>query len=316
MKHSIKVTLILITLFFVAQIIGIAVTGFYAPREIQIEIGEEDNQTWINYTTYDLPFWMNPPPESNDPGMKLFSIVIAIALVVVIMLVLMKIRAEFFLRSWFFIVISLAMAITLNMILILFSVKDPQWLALLFAIPLAYIKLFRRGVYSHNFTELLIYPGIAAIFVPLMNLWTTIALLVIISIYDVYAVWHAGFMQKMAKYQMEKLKFFAGFFVPYVGKKERELINRSIKNNKSTKDKNVKVNIAILGGGDVVFPIVLSGVVLHIWGLIPALIIAIGATIALSVLFYYSEKGKYYPAMPFISAGCFAALIVAYFFRF
>jgi len=74
----------------------------------------------------------------------------------------------------------------------------------------------------------------------------------------------------------------------------------------------MKVNIALLGGGDVVFPIILAGVVLHTWGLIPALIISIGATIALGLLFYYSEKGKFYPAMPFISAGCFIALGIAY----
>jgi len=41
------------------------------------------------------------------------------------------------------------------------------------------------------------------------------------------------------------------------------------------------------------------------------LIISVGATIALSLLFYFSEKGKFYPAMPFISMGCFAALLIA-----
>ena len=78
------------------------------------------------------------------------------------------------------------------------------------------------------------------------------------------------------------------------------------------KDKRIRINIALLGGGDVVFPIILAGVVLNALGLLPALIISLGATIALATLFYYSEKGKFYPAMPFITAGCFIGLAVAY----
>ena len=161
-----------------------------------------------------------------------------------------------------------------------------------------------------NITELFIYPGIASIFVPLLNIWTVVLLLILISIYDIYAVWHAGFMQKMAQYQIKKLKFFTGFFVPYLGKKQRDLIKGAASNSK-LKNKKIKVNVAILGGGDVVFPIILAGVVLNSLGLIQAIIISIGATIALAWLFYISEKGKFYPAMPFISIGCLIALGLA-----
>lgn len=169
-------------------------------------------------------------------------------------------------------------------------------------------------MFVHNITELLIYPGIASVFIPLLSIWAVIFLLFVISIYDMYAVWHAGFMQKMAKYQIEKLKIFSGFFVPYVGKKERELIKNAKRSNTlhKLKKKKIKVNVAILGGGDIVFPIILAGVVLQTLGFLQALIISIGATLALSYLFYISEKGKFYPAMPFISAGCLIALGIAY----
>jgi presenilin-like A22 family membrane protease len=45
--------------------------------------------------------------------------------------------------------------------------------------------------------------------------------------------------------------------------------------------------------------------------LIPALITVAGSTLALFLLFYYSQKGKFYPAMPFISAGSIAGLLIA-----
>lgn len=125
-----------------------------------------------------------------------------------------------------------------------------------------------------------------------------------------YAVWHAKFMQKMAKYQINQLKIFSGFFVPYLSPKDKIALEKAKK--LKLKNMKIKVNVAILGGGDVIFPIILAGVVLNTFSLISAIIISLGATVALGVLFYYSEKGKFYPAMPFISAGCFIALGIVY----
>ena len=121
-------------------------------------------------------------------------------------------------------------------------------------------------MFVHNATELLIYPGIAAIFVPLLSLVTVSILIILISLYDMYAVWHSGFMQKMAKYQIKTLKVFSGFFIPYLGPKEKALMAK-MKNSKSKLLKKIKINIAILGGGDVVFPMIMAGVVLRSLGL-------------------------------------------------
>jgi len=303
MKHSIKIVIILLGMFFLTQLIGILVIHQYSP-----EVKQVVNEQGIleNKTIYNLPYGMEPPPDIT-PSTTLFSIVLAMAIAVVFMLILMRYKVEFFLRAWFFVVVTLALGITIYAFLS--GVKYAQIIALIIAIPLAAIKLFKRNIIVHNITELFIYPGIAAILVPLLNIWTVVILLVLISIYDIYAVWHAGFMQKMAQYQISKLKFFTGFFVPYLGKKEKKLIKQAKESNE--KDKKIKVNVAILGGGDVIFPIILAGVVLNQLGLIPALIISVGATLALAFLFYISKKGKFYPALPFISAGCFLALGIA-----
>mgnify|MGYP000265347094 CR=1 FL=1 len=307
MKHSLKITLILLAMFFLTQLIGLAVINAYRPEVKDVVL---QNGSIVEKEVYNLPYGMNPPEETT-PKTNLISIFIAIGLAVVIMLFLMKYRLEIFFRIWFFLVVALAIGITLNSLLL--DVPYSSLISFLIAIPISFIKIFKRNIVVHNLTELLIYPGIAAIFVPLLTVWTVVILLVVISIYDIYAVWHAGFMQKMAKYQIHKLKLFSGFFIPYLGKKERELMrsNSKSKNNQ----KKIKVSVAILGGGDVVFPIILSGVVFLQFGLISALIVSIGATLALASLFYASQKGKFYPAMPFISAGCFIALILVYLIR-
>jgi len=304
MKHSLKIVIILLSMFFITQLIGIAVINQYSPQ-VQQTIDDQGNIT--NKTTYNLPYGMDPP-EGIEPKHTLISIIIAIAIAVVFMLILMRYKAELFLRTWFFVVVTLALAITFNAFFP--EMRYTSLIALIISIPLAALKLFKRNIIIHNLTELLIYPGIAAIFVPLLNIWTVVLLLIIISIYDIYAVWHAGFMQKMAQYQIKKLKFFTGFFVPYLGKVEKMKLEQAQKSPKF-KNKKIKINVAILGGGDVVFPIILAGVVFNQLGFVQSLLIAFGSTLALAWLFYISKKGKFYPAMPFISTGCLIALGIA-----
>ena len=309
MKHILKITVILVIMFFIAQIIGIFVANVYQPQIIQVT--NETTGEIINQTNYGIPYGLEPP-EEIAPGEAIWSIVISLIIAVSLMLILMKIRAEIFIRVWFLFVVTVGIALALNAFLI--KIPNASIIAIAIAIPLAIIKIFQRNMIVHNLTELLIYPGIASVFIPLLNILSVVILLLFISAYDIYAVWHAGFMQKMAKYQIEKLKLFSGFFIPYMDKKTRALVKKAkkTKSKKGKKGKKIGVNVAILGGGDVVFPIILAGVVLPVFGILSALIISIGATIALSVLFYYSEKGKFYPAMPFITAGCLLALGVVY----
>ena len=305
MKHSLKITLILLAMFFLSQLVGLSVIHSYSPTISQTT---DANGTIVNVTNYNLPYGM-APPQGTDANVNLISIVLAVIIAALAMFFLMKFGANVFLRIWFLFVITLALGITINSLIQ--NVAYSSIIALIVALPFALIKVFQRNIIVHNITEVLIYPGIAAIFVPLLNVWTVSLLLVLISLYDMYAVWHSGSMQKMAKYQIKQLKIFSGFFIPYLGRKEKDLVRNS-RISKNKKVKNLKVSVAILGGGDVVFPMILAGVVLNTLGLIPALMISIGATIALAVLFYFSEKGKFYPAMPFISIGCFIALALAY----
>ena len=306
MKHTVKITLILISMFFIAQLIGIYVAHVYLP-----EIKQVVNQTTgevTNQTIYNLPYGLDPPADIK-PQESIISIIIALIIAVCLMLLLMKLKVDNFLRLWFTIVVILGIAIALNAILI--KVNNAAIIAVIIAIPLGILKIFHRNMIVHNATELLIYPGIATVFIPILNVWAVVVLLIIISLYDMGAVWHAGFMQKMAKYQMPKLKLFSGFFVPYIKKEDRLMLKQAKKDGK--KMKKIRVNLAILGGGDVVFPILLAGVVLRTFNSVwPALIISIGATLALAFLFYKSEKGKFYPAMPFISIGCLIALGIVY----
>lgn len=306
MKHNVKITLILLGMFLLAQLIGLYVIS--------------------SYTTQELPYGMQPP--EIEPQVSIINIVIAMVIAIFLIFLLMKIKASFLIRIWFFIVVTVALSITLNSVLSNFHLISfpTSLIAVIIALPLAIYKIFKRNILIHNLTELLIYPGIASIFVPILNLWAVILLLLLISIYDIYAVWHSGFMQKMAKFQIEKVRVFAGFFLPYLTKKQKDKIKLLRQKYKEKKFKNskqkliatkIKVNLAILGGGDVVFPIIMAGVVLRTisLGILPALFVSLFATLALFLLQIAAKKGKFYPAMPFITAGCLLGLVVGYLIR-
>ena len=81
---------------------------------------------------------------------------------------------------------------------------------------------------------------------------------------------------------------------------------------KQFKKAKIKVSLAILGGGDIVFPIITAGVFYKVFGILSALIIVIFANIALLLLFVMARKGKFYPAMPFITSGLYLGMLVSW----
>lgn len=250
-----------------------------------------------------------------------------------------------------FICLTLALSLFLYPILpiTLFSIGDKQLvLAEMIALPLAicltFFKIVKRNILVHNFTELFIYPGLAVIFLPLFGysenfgVLTAAILLIAISIYDMIAVWKTKYMIRLAKFQIKHLKIFTGFFMPYVRPKDRikiqkmrvlakreEKRKRAKKKGKIKKAKakkkakkrkrlRIKVEIGALGGGDVAFPLIFAGTILLAFGLLASIITILCTTLALGLLLWFSEKGKFYPAMPFLSAGCFLGLALVLIF--
>ena len=80
------------------------------------------------------------------------------------------------------------------------------------------------------------------------------------------------------------------------------------------KKKKIKANVAVLGGGDIIFPIITAGVMLNTFGILSALLVMAGATFGLGLLFFMAKKKKFYPAMPFITTGIFLGIGLSYFF--
>ena len=322
MNHKKSIVAILIGLFLLTQFIGLYVVYSYSPTT-QTIINPATGETQEISVEQELPFGLESSEEDGNPNF--ISIVFAFVFAFAIIFVLMKYKWKFVIRSWFFLVVVLALGIAINALL-KNSITQAALVAIIIATPLAFVKIFRPNVILHNLTELLIYPGIAAVFVPILlrteaatffgKIWPIVTLLVLISLYDAWAVWKSGIMQKMAKFQMEELRLFGGFMIPSVSDKIKKQIKRIKQKYKGKRipnkirKKKFKIGLAILGGGDVIFPIIAAGVFLRSFGLGAALFVTLGALAGLTGLFLTTKKGKAYPAMPYITVGIFLGMIL------
>ena len=224
-------------------------------------------------------------------------------------LLLIRFKKKLLWKLWFFLAVVLSLSIA-------FSAFMNSLVAFVLALGLAGYKIFRPNVFIHNITEVFVYGGLAAIFVPIMNVLAVFLLLILISVYDFIAVFKIKHMVTMAKFQTDS-KVFAGLFIPYKrGKKEKKI-------KKGVKVKRM-VKTAILGGGDIGFPLLFAGVVMKglmlengaLIGFLETLIIPVFVSAALLLLFVKGQKDKFYPAMPVLSLGCFVGYFVVWLVSF
>ena len=252
----------------------------YIDKEITEETG---------VVTYkELPSGLERPEVA--PNYSFILITAAVIVGTLILLVIVKFKKYGIWKAWYFVSVLVTLSIAWAAFL-------PQLYAWIAAAVAAGLKILKPNFIIHNLTELFIYSGLAAIFVPVINIFSASILLILISIYDVYAVLKSKHMIKLAKFQTST-NLFAGLSIP----KSFKSIKAVPAGKKVTSGQE---EVAIIGGGDIGFPLLFAGAIMQQFGFQKAFIIPIFASLCLAFLFYISKKGKFYPAMPFIAAGCF-----------
>ncbi len=318
MKHNIKITLVLLTFFLISQLIGIALLYKTIDPKKSAETGKTE--------FYDLALQERPELEEQT---SYIPIIIMVIIGTILLLILIKFKLFMVWKIWYLLAIMTTLSTS-------FAVMIQPTIAIILAVILGLWKVFKPNIYIHNLTELFIYPAIALLFVPVINIFSITMLLILISIYDAYAVWKSKHMVTLAESQT-KAQLFAGLYIPYNAKDGMNQSNNqqkttshtnttytttsttsnTSKNHENQKNQPISSQsngprTAVLGGGDIAFPLLFTGVMLKIYGINAALIVPIFTTIALALLFFYGKPNRYYPAMPFISAGCAISYGVIY----
>ena len=273
MKHPFTVVLIILAVWIAAQSIGLLVVEHYGVT--------------------DLPAGVERP--DTDAQGVLWYLLIGIAIGTGLLLLLARFNQERLWAVWFSLAVFMLSYIALSAFL-------PLTAALLVSGVFVWLKVDTRLHWiPRNIPELFLYAGIAGVFVPMLTLPIALLLLLAISIYDAIAVWRSKHMVSLARFQIESGRF-AGFSIPRAITTPKAAKSDAKKGAKKAKPVQ-HGGSAILGGGDFAFPLLFSGTLLLTLGWVPAIGSVIGGYIALLLLFTYSQKNKFYPAMPFLAAG-------------
>ncbi|MBI1935263.1 hypothetical protein HYS31_02380 [Candidatus Woesearchaeota archaeon] len=297
MKHSLKVTISLIVLFLLAQVIGLLVVNQYIDHQKTTETKE------ISYKP--LPYDLERPEIKNQSYSFLY-LSAAIITGTLLILILIRFNKVFIWKFWFFATIWVTLSVA-------FAAFISSFAAAMIALAFSLLRLYKPNFFVQNVSEVFVYGGLAAIFVPMMNMFAAFALLIVISVYDFIAVNKTKHMIKLANFQSSS-KVFAGLLINYGKEKTQKQKYRQDTGAKSEK------RVAVLGGGDIGFTLLFAGVVMQelmlkeavIFGFLKTLVIPLFASIALLMLLVKGKKDKFYPAMPALSAACFLGYLVVW----
>jgi len=319
MKHSVMVTMIFLLLFVVSQVVGLYLVNL-SLKEISVQNGEvkmDFTQTVVG-----------DRPETTGWG-SIAYIIIGVTIGTILLIFLAKKKSINIWKTWFLFAVWLAISIALGVMLGSVS----PWIPWILALVLAIWKIYYQNVFIQNITEVLMYAGIAVLLVPILyepslGAIPVIALLLLFSVYDAYAVWKSKHMVKMAKFTTDA-NVFPGLMLSYTQDRHKKtkihskLKHGKLQGTKGSAKHTVTKKTGVLGGGDVIFPMLFAGVIMldlltkyfdsgitKFQAFSYVMIIVLGATLSLLFLFTYGKKDKFYPAMPFITTGCLLGYVV------
>src|SRR3989344_3784489 len=198
MKHTPRVIIALVLFFFIAQFMGLLIINHYIDHKKTVETKAVAWQP--------LPYNLERPEIKNE-SVSFIYITMAILIGTILVLLLIRFNKPFIWKLWFFATVWLTLSIA-------FAAFINNVIAAILALVISVLKLYRPNVVIQNMSEIFIYGGLAAIFVPIINLFAAFMLLIVISMYDFIAVYKTKHMIKMAEFQ-SKSRVFAGLFIPY-----------------------------------------------------------------------------------------------------
>jgi presenilin-like A22 family membrane protease len=286
-------------LYFVAVLIGVSVI----PTYIDLQTSAQTGTTTINDESYVVA-----PPVVQNESYSFLYIIGGLLIGTALLLLLLTFAKIWIIKLWMLLatVIALTVAIYPFTREAVPSIIVPICISLI----LGLIAFFSRFTIANAIVQLFMYAGIAALFVPMLNLTAAIIMLIVVSLYDIYMVHGSKKMVYMAKAQLSQ-NMFAGLTVGKAQEIHTITKENAIRTPKKTMSQHMstQTTFAAVGGGDIAFPLLFAGAAMKVYGTTTiGYAIATGATLGLLALFTFAKKNTFHPAMPYVSIGAFVAL--------
>ncbi|MDD3263331.1 MAG: presenilin family intramembrane aspartyl protease [Candidatus Nanoarchaeia archaeon] len=341
MKHQIKTTIFLVILFFIIQIFGV-----YLSSTTMTFSTNDKGEKVIEYDELNSGFVR----EQMDVWQAIINILIGMFLGTIILIFLLKNKKTKMWKGWISVGIFLTMFITiseltnyyygifLSVFLTYMKIKRNNFLINSLTEILIYPS------FAILFSDIInIKSALFLLFI--ISIYDYIA--VFKSKHMVFMAKEITnnklFMGIMMPTKISKKSFFDGSFFKK-NANENTNVNANVKNenlelnnlskvlnnnnndddnnNNNNDDDNNNLNneienknkddlgVAILGGGDIAFPLLFNVAILKTFGLFPAFLSSLIVSIGLFIFFMFTRKGKFYPAIPPLTISCVISLLI------
>ncbi len=234
----------------------------------------------------------------------LFMIGVATAL----MLLLLKFRKNSLIKIWF----NTAIFLT---IFVFFSTVFNVFYALITTLMLFVIRHFTRDISLRNIIDIFAFAGAGALFGTMIGFIPALIFLFLLAIYDFVSVFITGHMIDLAKGGLDTETFMGIIYADKTPSKDKKIVE---KDEETAKFKKKDKGISIVGGGDVIAPMIFSVSLLKSFPVYTSLMASFGSMLGLIVLMNYKSNKEFLPAIPTIAGfsvlGFLLSLPLVYFF--
>lgn len=288
MKHPVKVAAFFLIFFLLIHSIGLYFVSVEASKPLSVVLDA-------------------PQPVSG--GWSILYLLVGVGIGTGLILLLAKYGKKNIWKGWF--TLATAVAIMYGLATVL-----PDVYAVAIGVTLATLRLIKPNFVTHNLAELFMYGGIGLILAPLFSPVTALITFFAMSVYDAYAVWKSKHMITLAEFTKDA-NTFPGLSIGYNKQQgssqpiqEPEEVDNDTQPENDIATEKTKKATGILGGGDVLFPLLVANTVyLSLYPEYTALFsflvsfgVSISAAVGLAYLFFKPTTAKYHPALPYIFA--------------
>ncbi len=263
-----------------------------------------------------ISFWPQPPLATPTPGAEVAApfwtslgpiLIYFFAVVIVLGIVLFLIPMSA-LRNVLRIIFAFLFAWGIFIALVFWV---PITIAVTVAVAVGLTWFFVPKVWLHNVAMILTMVSLGAVFGRMISPWTAMILLLVIAVYDFFAV-RFGYMIWLTK-KLSESNTLPAFFIPrFMSQWKDKLKENGVA--KLVEEKPSERDFSILGGGDIAFPLLLVSSVYFAYGFNNAILVAVFSLVGLIGAYWIQAvfiKGKPMPALPPIAALSLIGLLIA-----
>lgn len=232
--------------------------------------------------------------EGAESGVVFF---LMIGAATALMLVLYRFNAELLIRLW------MVLALVTTTFLFFGSFFDLVTTTLMTG--LVFLGRYRAQSFAAtNLYTVFPFAGAGALFGSILGFAPAVLLLVLLSAYDWFSVNISQHMVSLAKSGIAS-DTFMGFSYP-----KQDVDMEDMEPVPADEADGETVQVGMLGGGDIVIPMLFAVAALRDFGPVPALLSVLGAAVLLHLLLTKSREGQFYPAIPAVASGAVAGFLL------